>query len=81
MAGHIAAIPKQTYDLDRSNRFLVGKLPGNRLRGSYAEGASYCWRFGRLLPIDWYLVNFVSRVFARSQSYRRGDRFWEILRG
>jgi len=45
-AGHIAAIPKQTYDLDRSNRFLVGSLPGNRLRGSYAEGASYCWRFG-----------------------------------
>lgn len=30
-SGHIAAIPKQTYDLDRSNRFLVGNLPGNRL--------------------------------------------------
>ncbi|TGZ56205.1 Uncharacterized protein DBV15_01713 [Temnothorax longispinosus] len=44
VGGHIVAIPKQTYDLDRSNRFLVGNLPGNR--GSYTEGASYCWRFG-----------------------------------
>ncbi|KAL6256884.1 hypothetical protein P5V15_011819 [Pogonomyrmex californicus] len=58
--GHIAAVPKQTYDLDKPNRFLVGSLPGNRLRDSYAEGASYCWRSGRPMPSERYLVNFAS---------------------
>lgn len=60
---YIAAVPKQTYDLDRPNRFPVGSLPGNRLRSSCArrvEGASYCWRFDRPVPIDRYLVSFLS---------------------
>ncbi|EZA50781.1 hypothetical protein X777_10831 [Ooceraea biroi] len=58
VGAHIAAAPKQTYDLDRPNRFLVGSLPGNRLPSSYANGASYCQCFARPMPpIDRYPVN------------------------
>lgn len=73
MVGHIAAIPKQTYDLDRSNRFLVGNLPGNRLRGSYAWKARVivgvsvdCCRFDSV-PREFRLAYLYDRRFIAEE--------------
>lgn len=49
---------KTNIRLGQVESFPGWKLAWKSLRGSYAEGASYCRRFGRPVPIDRCLVNF-----------------------